>query len=144
VVSKSAHAGNHRALLPTTWRRSADEHASVLTPVRARLPLCTGLVPERLELSRVVAVTGRDTEEEGIVLLERLRVGEGGDAAVLWRSVHLGQDLIVERLFDLVEVAGAASFLDAAGLRLGEGLDVAPGGVLVGNVSAERLTFRPR
>jgi len=44
--------------------------------------------------------------------------------------VHFGQDVLGKRLWDLVEVAGSAGFLDALGLVLGEGLDMAPGGVL--------------
>lgn len=42
-----------------------------------------GLVPEGLELSRVVAVSGGNTEEETIVLLESLGVGEDGVVGLL-------------------------------------------------------------
>ena len=68
-------------------------------------------------------------EQERIVLLERLWVG-GGDASILWRSMHLAKDLLWECLCDLVDVGAATSFLNASGLSLGELLDVAPCGVL--------------
>lgn len=110
-----------------------------LAPVGTVLPLATSLVPEGLPLGREVTITGRDTEEEGIVLLESGRVLEGRDAAVLWRGVHLGQDLLRESLRDLVEVAGTAGGLDTLGLLLGNGLDVTPGGVLDANVSGQMI-----
>lgn len=68
-------------------------------------------------------------EEESIILLEGLGVGSG-DAGVLWRSVHLVEDLLREGLGDLVDVGGAAGLLDAGSLLLGQLLDVAPCGVL--------------
>jgi hypothetical protein len=45
-----------------------------------------------------VSVTGRDAEEEGVVLLKGGRVVKGLDGGVLGRSVHLGQDLLRESL----------------------------------------------
>ena len=111
-----------------------------LAPVGTVLPLATSLVPEGLPLSREVTVTGRDTEEEGIVLLEGGWVLEGRDAAVLWRGMHLGQDLLWESLRDLVEVAGTAGRLDTLGLLLGNGLDVTPGGVLDADVSGQMIS----
>lgn len=130
VVGQRGHGRKHGALLTTAHGGSGDEDTSVLAPVRTRLPLAAGLVPESLPLRREVAVARRDTEEVGIVLLQGGRVIEGRDAAVLGRSVHLGQDLIGEGLGDLVEVAGTAGGLDALGLLLGQGLDMTPGGVL--------------
>lgn len=95
VVSKSRHGGDAGGFLSSTWRSSGDEETSVLAPERAVLPLtillemflnahvngrvsylATSLVPESLELRREVTVTGGDTEEETIVLLENVRVGE--------------------------------------------------------------------
>ena len=50
-------------------------------------------------------------EEEGIVLLEGLGVG-GRDAGVLWRSVHLVENILRKSLLDLEDVGAATSFLD--------------------------------
>ncbi|KAI7165207.1 Minor allergen Cla h [Hortaea werneckii] len=140
VVGEGGHGSNDGALLATTLGGGGDEHTGVpWTTLGTVLPLATSLVPESLPLSREVTVTGRDTEEEGIVLLESGWVLEGRDAAVLWRGVHLGQDLLWERLRDLVEVAGTAGGLDTLGLLLGDGLDVTPGGVLDANVSGPTI-----
>ena len=67
-------------------------------------------------------------------MLEGRGVGHLGDRAVLFGSVHLGEDLLGESLGDAVEVDLAAGLADALGLSLGELLDVAIGGVLEGDV----------
>jgi hypothetical protein len=82
------------------------------------------LVPEGLELSGPVAVSGGDTEEDTIVLLEGLGVGE--DHVVgLGRGVHLGEDLVVKGLLDLVDVDFTTSLSDTSGLLLDHLQDVA-------------------
>lgn len=130
VVGESAHGGDASGLLAATDGSSADEETGVLAPERTVLPLATSLVPESLELRGVVAVTGGDTEEEGVVLLEDLRVGEDGVTSLLGRSVHLGENLLRERFLDLVNITGTSGFLDAASLSFGEGTDVTPCGVI--------------
>jgi hypothetical protein len=100
-----------------------------------RLPLLASVIPEGSPLRGEVAVASGDAHEEGIVLLEDGRVGDLRDRSVLRRSVHLGQDLLGECLGDTEQVDGAAGFSDALGLGLGEGLDMAPGGVLEEGVS---------
>ena len=130
MVRQRGHGSNGRGLLPTTHRSGGDEYTSVLPPIATLLPDASRLVPERLPLSREVAVAGWDAEKEGIVLLKLVWVAENGDALVFRRSVHFLQYVFGESLFDLVEVSLAASFFNAFGFRLGEGLDVAPCGVL--------------
>lgn len=85
-----------------------------------------------LPLGGEVAVTGGDTEQEGIVLEEGGGVGQDGDVRRLGRGVHLGQDLLGEGLRDLVQVGGAASLLNAGLLSLRQLADMAVEGVLVG------------
>ena len=129
MMGHSAHRSNGRAFLSTAHRTSANEQTRILPPVRTRLPLATSTVPEGLPLRREVAVSCRNAEEEGIVLLERLCVG-GRDALVFRRGVHLLQDFLGEGFRDLEEVAGAAGFFNAFGFCFSEVLDVAPCGVL--------------
>ncbi len=130
VMSQRRHGRNGCAFLTTTLGARRDEQAGVLSPVSSGLPLVSGLVPERLPLCWEVAVSGWDTEEEGVILLELLRVAESGDVLVLGRSVHLGQDLFWKGLRDLVEVASATSLFDARCLSFSQLLDMAPCRVL--------------
>lgn len=82
------------------------------------------LVPEGLELSGPVTVSGGDTEEETVVLLEGLGVGE--DRVVgLGRGVHLAEDILAKSLLDLVDVDLTAGLLDTSGLLLDQLQDVA-------------------
>jgi hypothetical protein len=134
VVSESAHGSESSALLSTALGAGADEQAGVLAPEATSLPLAAGAVPERPPLRGEVAVAGGNAHKEGIVLLEDGWVADLGDGGVLGGSVHLGQDIVGESLGDAVEVDGTAGLADALGLSLGEGLDVAPGGVLEGMV----------
>ena len=53
-----------------------------------------------LPLSGEVAVTGGDAHEEGVVFHEDGGVAEDGDVGVLGRGVHLGEDLLGERLLN--------------------------------------------
>lgn len=69
MVSQSAQSGDDGRLLATAGGGCADEDAGILAPVAARLPLLTGGVPEGFPLRREVTVTGRDAEEEAVVLL---------------------------------------------------------------------------
>lgn len=83
-----------------------------------------------LPLGREVSVTGRDTEQEAVVLEELLGVVEGRDVGILGGSVHLGQDILRERLGDLEDIGSTTGSLDTLLLSEGEGLDVAVEGVL--------------
>lgn len=130
VVGKSAHGGESSALLSTALGASADEQAGVLAPEGAGLPLTASAVPEGPPLCGEVAVAGGDAHKEGIVLLEDGGVADLGNRGVLGGSVHLGQNIVGKGLGDAVEVDGTAGLANALGLGLGEGLDVAPGGVL--------------
>lgn len=130
MVSKCAHRCDSRALLATAHRASTDEQPCVFAPVGTGLPLTTSLIPEDLPLSREVAVSCWNAEEERIVLLERLWVGERWDVGILWRCMHLLQHFLRKRLCDLIEVDATAGFLDALGLSFSELCDVAPCGVL--------------
>ena len=149
VVSKSAHSVKSSGLLSSTEGSGRDEETSIfayikgqqmfqtlkgycfLTPESTSLPLTSSRVPESLPLSWEGSISGWDTEEESIVLLELRWAVEGWDLAVLLWSVHLGQDFLWESLWDTVKVDRAACGLDALGLGLSELLDVTPGGVLV-------------
>lgn len=130
VVGESAHGSESSALLSTALGAGGNKEAGVLAPEATGLPLAAGAVPEGPPLRGEVAVAGGDAHEEGIVLLEDGGVGNLRDGVVLGGSVHLGQNLLGEGLGDAVEVDGTAGLADALGLGLGEGLDVAPGGVL--------------
>lgn len=101
MVRKCGHGRDDGALLSTTLGTGGDEDADVLAPVTAGRPLLAGGVPEGLPLSGEVSVTSWDTEEEGIVLLEGVGVDDG-DLGGLWRSVHLGKDILWESLGDPV------------------------------------------
>lgn len=101
-----------------------------LAPESTSLPLTTSAVPESLPLCWEVTISGWDTEEESIVLLELLWVGEDWVAGLCW-CVHLAQDLVGESLLDLVNVDLAASGLDALGLSLSQLGDMAVHGVLL-------------
>ena len=130
VMRQSRHCSNDRRFLATTHGTSADEDTRVLAPVAAFLPDPSGLVPEGFPLGWEVTIASWDAKDEGVVFLKSGWVAEDGDALVLGWSVHLLQYFFRESLLDLVEVAFAASLFDAFGFRLGEGLDMAPSGVL--------------
>jgi hypothetical protein len=85
------------------------------------------LVPEGLELSGPVTVSGRNTKEDTIVLLENLGVGEFFFAVVfLCISVHLREDILAEGLLDLVDVDARSTSLHETSLLLHDHLaDVA-------------------
>ena len=119
VVSEGAHGGNAGGLLATALGAGADEQTGVLAPESARGPLAASAVEESLPLGGEVAVACRDTEEDGVVLLERGGVAEEGHVGGLGRRVHLGEDLLGESLGDLVHVGVAASLADTLELSLG-------------------------
>ena len=75
-------------------------------------------------MSGPVTVSGGDTEEETVVLLEGLGVGEDWVVG-LGRGVHLSEDLSVEGLLDLVDVDLTAGLSDTSGLLLDHLQDVA-------------------
>ena len=99
VVGEGAHRRQRRALLSAALGSGADEDANVLAVVAARLPLLPRLVPKGFPLGREITVPRRNTEEEGVILFE-LVGGDEGDGAGLAGSVHLGEDLLGEGLFD--------------------------------------------
>lgn len=99
VVSDGGHGGNAGRLLSTTLGGGRDEETSELAGVGTSGPLLTGAVPEGLPLGREVTVSGWDTEEESVVLLEDLGVDDW-DRLGLWWSVHLSEDLGGEGLAD--------------------------------------------
>lgn len=98
VVSEGAHRGKSSGLLTTTLGTGGDEETGVLAPEATSGPDATGLVPEGLPLSREVTVTGRDTEQNSVEGEEIGRLNNG--VAGLGRSVHLGQNFLVEGLSD--------------------------------------------
>jgi hypothetical protein len=100
VVNKGRHGCNSGRLLATTESAGGDEHAGVLAPESTLLPLSTGLVPEGLELGGEVAVPSRDTKEDTVVRFDLGGVVEDGDVGGLGGRIHLGQDLLGERLGD--------------------------------------------
>lgn len=128
VVNQSGHAGDGGGLLATTEGTGADEHAGVLAPEAALLPLLAGLVPEGLELGREVSVTGGNTEEDTVEGLKLGGIIQGGDVGGLGRRVHLSKDLLGEGLGDLEEGGIATSLADALELSLGLWLGQQSGG----------------
>ena len=99
VVCESAHRRQRRALLATALGSGADEDANVLAVKAARLPLLPRLVPKGFPLGRKITVPRRNTEEEGVILFKFVG-GDDWDGAGLAGSVHLGEDLLGEGLFD--------------------------------------------
>jgi len=92
VVSEGGHGGNAGRLLSTTLGGGRDEETGELASVGTSGPLLTGAVPEGLPLGWEVTVSGWDTEEESVVLLEDLGVDDW-DRLGLWWSVHLSENL---------------------------------------------------
>ena len=106
VVGESAHGSNGSRLLATTESTSGDEQTGVLAPEATSGPNTAGAVPEGLPLSGEVTVTGRDTEEDGIVLEEV--VGGSNGVGGLGGSVHLGEDFLGKGLGDPIELLALA------------------------------------
>lgn len=119
VVGECGQGRQGGGLLAAAQAARADEEAGHLAVVAARLPLAARLVPEGLPLRREVAVPRGDADEEAVVPGQHGRVVEHLDVGGLGGRVHLGQDLLGQRLGDLVEVGGAAGVVDA--LQLGVG-----------------------
>lgn len=101
VVSEGAHGSNGGRLLATTEGTGGDEQTGVLAPEATSSPDTAGAVPEGLPLSGEVTVTGRDTEENGIILEEV--VGGGNGVGGLGGSVHLSEDFLGKGLGDPIE-----------------------------------------
>jgi len=87
VMCQSRERSNDSALLSTTGRRARDEDAGIFAPVSTGTPLASGRVPEGLPLSWEVTITGGNAEQECIVALESLGIGDWNIG--LGRSVHL-------------------------------------------------------
>lgn len=100
-MGESAHGRQRRALLSSSLGRGADEDAHVFAVETASLPLLAGLVPEGFPLGGEVAITGRNTKEEGVIFFE-LVGGDEGDGAGLAGGVHLGEHFFGEGFFDSV------------------------------------------
>lgn len=99
MVCQSRHSSNSRALLSTTGGATRNEDTSVLAPVSTLSPLASSGVPERLPLSGEVAVTGWNTEEEGVIFFELGGVDDR-DVGGLGGCVHLREDFFGESLCD--------------------------------------------
>lgn len=115
VVNEGRHGADDGGLLTTAGGASGNEGTSVLAPEGTVLPLATSLVPEGLELSGPVAVSGGDTEEETVVLLESRGVCE---------HLVLGSHGLRSTL-DLVDGDVTTSLSDTSGLLLDQLRDVA-------------------
>jgi hypothetical protein len=90
MSSKRRHSRQRGSFLSTTLRSSANEQSNILTPEATSRPLLAGRIPEGLPLSREISKTGRDTEEERVVILE----GGGVDSRIggFGTCVKLGED----------------------------------------------------
>lgn len=99
VMRQGRQSSNNRALLSTTWSTSRDKDTSILSPVCARSPLTSSRIPECLPLRGEVTITGGDTEEESVVLLEGGGVDDGDVGGFGW-CVHLGENFLGEGLGD--------------------------------------------
>lgn len=130
VVGEGAHGSQAGALLATTLSTGGDEETSVLAPEASLLPLLASPVPESLELGGEVSVTGRDTEEDTVELLEDRGVLKDGDIGSLGAGVHLLEDFLGKGLGDLEELGVTTSLLDTLQLSIGQLLDVAVHGVV--------------
>lgn len=77
MVGKGAHGRNGRGLLAATNGTGRDEDTNVFTPEATGGPDTARLVPEGLPLRREGAVTGENTEEDGVVLEEGVGLSDG-------------------------------------------------------------------
>lgn len=128
VVGESRDRVEGSNLLTTARGTSADEQASELAVELTLGPETTGGIPEGAPLGRLGTKTGRDTEEEAVVLGQ---VGRSDDGVIrLGGSVHLGENLVREGLRDLEDVGVAASGLNTLLNSLGKGADVTVGRVV--------------
>jgi len=130
MMRQRTHRRHRRTLLPTTLRPRRHKQPSILPPVPTRLPLPTRAVPEGTPLGWEIAIAGRNSEQEGVVLFELFRARELGDRGVFGRRVHFREDFVWQRFLHAEEVDGPPGSADAFGFGLGEGLDVAVHGVL--------------
>ena len=91
MVSEDAQGVENGRLLSTSRSGSRHEYTSIFTGETTGCPKTTGRIPERFPLSRVVGVSGRNTEEESVIGGEDI----WGDDWVVWlgRSVHHFQDI---------------------------------------------------
>lgn len=108
VVGQGAHGVKSSGLLATSKAGSGDEETGVLAGEATGSPDAAGLVPKGLPLGREVTVTGRDAEEEGIVLEQLLGFGNG--VVGLGRSVHLAENLVRQGLSDPYPCLSAQKF----------------------------------
>ena len=99
VVSQGAHGRDSGAFLTSTKTGGRDEKPGHFAPVGASSPLATGLVPESFPLSGEVAVTGGDTEEEGVVRFKNFGFDER-DRLVLTGGIHLGKNFLRKSFFN--------------------------------------------
>ena len=102
----------------------------MLPVIGASLPLLAGVVPESLPLGREIAITGRDAKKEAVIVLERVRSGQGDDGGVLARGMHFLENGLREGLLNLVKVCRAPGLFNAFLFRFGELLDMPVHGIL--------------
>jgi len=126
-VGKGRHGGDSGRLLSSTQRASRDENTCILAGEASRRPETTSGVNERLPLSREVAITSGDAEEEGVERGENVR-GDDWIVGFGW-SVHFGEDLAGEGLGNLVDGDSSASTLDTGFDGLGHFSNMAVHGV---------------
>lgn len=98
VVSEGRDRVESSDLLPTALPAGRDEETGVFARESTRSPETTGGIDERFPLGREISVTGRDTEEEGVVRFQD--VGSDDWVARLGSSVHLSEDLFGKGLGD--------------------------------------------
>lgn len=109
VVDEERKRGEVRRLVTAVLRAGRGEDGTKLADQSTRRPESTGLVKEGRYLSRRTTVASGETKDKPIVLGKLLgrNDGERRDGSLV--GVHLGQDLIRERLRDLVNVDGSTS-----------------------------------
>lgn len=123
MMRESAYGVRCRGLLSSSLRGGADEDTNIFPVESASLPLLASLVPEGFPLGGEVAVTGRNTKEEGVIFLELVR-GDERDGAGLAGGVHLREDFLREGLFDSMSgVPGQLGcFVHSGGVPASSGL----------------------
>ena len=146
-VDERRHGGDAGRLLSTTGGGGGDEKTGELSLEGTSLPLVTACIEEGLPLGWEVTVSGWNSEEEAVVLLEGLGLGDW--VVLLGGSIHLGQNLLRKGLGDprnerqrreadrdshksylLVDVGVATGSSDSLGLLLGQASNVPVHGVV--------------
>lgn len=93
MVSERAQGCDGGGFLTPSQSAGGYEHPGILAPIRSRLPLLTGMVPECFPLGREVPVTSRNAKEKTVIFGKNT----GIDKRDIWRlarGVHLGKHLL--------------------------------------------------